>query len=72
MDYINWAEEYEDTARMCETALDNLYSRLRDVNTNIAKDHIRLKIIDMVNLKQECLHVARSLRKRADNGSGGG
>lgn len=69
MDYINWAEEYEDTARMCETALDYLYSKLKDANTNAAKDHIRLKIIDMVNFKQECLQVARSLRKRADNGN---
>lgn len=69
MDYINWAEEYEDTARMCETALDYLYSKLKDASTNVAKDHIRLKIIDMVNFKQECLHKARYLRKRADSGS---
>ena len=69
MDYIKWAEEYEDTAHMCETALDYLYSRLKKVDTDIAKEHIRLKINGIVNFKQECLHTARSLRKRADNGS---
>lgn len=66
MDYIKWAEEYEDTAHMCEAALDYLYPRLKQADTDIAKDRIRLKINDIANFKQGCLHTARSLRKRAE------
>lgn len=66
MDYIKWAKEYEDTAHMCEAALDYLYLRLKEVNTDTARDHIMLKIGQMVNLKQECLQTARFIKEQAE------